>query len=255
VARRIAVVNQKGGVGKTTTAVNVAVALARRGQRVLLIDMDPQGNAGHFSGLIRQMAEAGQYTSADLVMETRAFEPVRDVLVSGLDVVPSRLRLAREELPLLRDTVSGMRRLATAVRAVETAYDYVLADCAPTLGMLALNAMVACPEILIPVRLATASLPGLKDLHETVLALQHSEPQVRVLGLVGTYFRQRLLGPSETLSTIREHFGAQVFDTVIHHAQGVEDACGRGRPVCVDAPGSRAALEFEQLTEEVIRRG
>ena len=131
-ARRISIVNQQGGVGKTTTAVNLAAALAARGRRVLLVDMDPQGNAGHFSGLVRRMAQAELFTSADLIMGRGAFAPVRDVLVPGLDVVPSTLRLAREELPLLRDTVAGMRRLASSLRSVEGDYDVILSGCWPS---------------------------------------------------------------------------------------------------------------------------
>ena len=120
--------------------------------------------------------------------------------------------------------------------------------------MLALNAMVACPEILVPVRLALASLPGLKDLQDTIAVLQDSEPDVRILGVVGTYFRERTNGPGETLEHIRQGFGEHAFDTVIHHAQGIEDACGRGCPICLSEPGSRAGAEYLQLTEEVISR-
>jgi chromosome partitioning protein len=257
-ARRIAVLNQKGGVAKTTTAVNLAACLAARGKRVLLVDVDPQGNAGHFLGLIERMQEGELYISYDfLLCPERPFAPQRDVVVSGLDVVPSNVRLAAAELPLLRDTVTGIQKLAVAVRRIEGEYDFVLADCPPTLGMLALNAIVACPEVLVPVRLAAATLPGLADLAQILEVVKDTEPAVHLMGVLGTYFAEGANGPKEALELIKqqEQFAGAVFDTVIHRAQLVEDACGKGVPVVLAAPKSRAALQYQALADEVLARG
>jgi chromosome partitioning protein len=260
VTRKIAVVNQKGGVGKTTSSINLAAALAAQGKRVLVVDMDPQGNAGHFLGLIERMQDPGLYISHDFLLSPeKPFEPQRDVVLPGLDLVPSSVRLAAAELPLLKDTVSGIRKLASAIRRVEAdydlAYDFILADCPPTLGMLALNALVACPEVLVPVKLAAATLPGLADLTEVLEVVRDAEPNVRLLGVLGTCFSEGAKGPKDALQLLREQFGGAVFQTVIHRAQGVEDACGLGKPVAIASPRSRAAMEYQALTEEVLARG
>jgi chromosome partitioning protein len=255
-ARRIAVLNQKGGVAKTTTAVNLAACLAAQGQRVLVVDVDPQGNAGHFLGLIARMQEPEVYTSHDFLLSPeKPFAPQRDVLVAGLDVVPSNVRLAAAELPLLRDTVAGIRKLASAVRRVEHEYHFVLADCPPTLGLLSLGAIVACPEVLVPAKLAAATLPGLADLMQTVEVVRDTEPSVRVMGVLGTSLVDGANGPKEALALLRKLFGQTVFETAIHRAQAVEDACGAGVPVCLSAPKSRAAAEYRALAQEVLARG
>jgi chromosome partitioning protein len=256
-ARRIAVVNQKGGVAKTTTAINLAASLAAKGKRVLVVDVDPQGNAGHFLGLVERMYQQPELSiSYDLLLNPeKAFAPQRDVVLPGLDVVPSNVRLAAAELPLLRDTVTGIQKLASAIRRVEGQYDVILADCPPTLGMLALCAMVACPEVLVPVKLAAATLPGLSDLCQILEVVRDTEPAVRLMGVLGTYFVEGANGPKDALHLIREQFDGAVFNTVLHRAQGVEDACGAGVPVCVASPKSRAAAEYEQLAEEVVSRG
>src|SRR5947209_14727608 len=134
--RCISVVNQKGGVGKTTTAVNLAVCLAQLGHRTLLVDLDPQANASHFLGFVTKLDEPGLYTTADFLLGRRALEPLRDVQGTGLDLVPSTDALASIELELLSSR-GGDRRLAGALRDVD-AYDFVIADCAPALGMLSL---------------------------------------------------------------------------------------------------------------------
>ena len=141
-ARRISVVNQKGGVGKTTTAVNLGVALAMRGFRVLLVDYDPQANASNFLGLVARLEHLRLFTAADLTLGLGRFQPLTDVLLPGLDLVPATDVLASVES---RHGPNGSRLLKRALDRVAHRYDFILADCAPTLGMLAVNAMVACP--------------------------------------------------------------------------------------------------------------
>lgn len=255
VTKRLAICNQKGGVGKTTTAVNLACTFAQRGKRVLLVDFDPQGNASHFLGLIEALDDPALYTSAELALGTKAFAPQKDCVLPGLDLVPATDSLAALEFELLRDSKQGAHRLGLALNAVSGAYDYVLVDCPPTLGMLAINALVAAGNVLIPVKLSPASVPGAVRLHQTLEALKDTNPYLKVVGVVGTFLNETAKAPKEVLSQLRALFGARaVLETAIHQAQGVDDAAGKGRPVVLVSPRSRGALEYTALAEEVFAR-
>lgn len=250
--RRIAVLNQKGGVGKTTTAVNVAVALAQQGKRVLLLDLDAQRNATQFLGL----DEVDSKTGADAFVLEGTFVPVRDVLVAGLDVVPATAQHALLERRLFGDAVSGPKKLKKALNAIQQVYDFVLTDCGPTLGMLALNAVAACPEVLIPIELAHAATVGALTLRQWLDDVRMDvEPSVRVLGVLPTFADDREKTPREMLTTLRSVFGTDLFETVIHTSAAIRDAAGQGRPVVLAAPQSRGAAEYQSLTQEVIARG
>ncbi len=248
---RIAVLNQKGGVGKTTTTVNLAVALAQAGQRVLVVDLDAQRNATQFLGV----DEAPGYSSTELVMGEGTFAPRRDVLVPGLDVVPAAESLALVERRLLENVLAGPRRLKRALQAHD-AYDVILTDCGPTLGMLALNAVAACPDVLVPIELAHAAAMGALTLQEFLADVRlELEPKVHILGVLGTFADRREKTPPQILETLRGLFGPAVFDTVIHTCAAVRDAAGTGRPVVLHAPSSRGAQEYLSLTQEVLNRG
>ncbi|HEX7602586.1 MAG TPA: ParA family protein [Polyangiaceae bacterium] len=251
--RRISVLNQKGGVGKTTTTVNIAVALALQGLKVLVVDFDAQRNASQFLGLADY---AANWSSADLVLGAGDFAPVRDQLVAGLDVVPATESLALVERRLLENIISGPKRLRRALEAVDAAYDFVLIDCGPTLGMMALNAIVACPEVLVPIELAHAAAMGAVTLRRFLEDVRVDiEPSVHILGVLGTFAATRERTPREVLNVLRDIFGGDVFSTVIHTAAAARDAAGHGRPVVLSAPKSRAATEYLSLTQEVIHRG
>lgn len=253
--KRVAICNQKGGVGKTTTAVNIAVLLAQRGHRVLLVDYDPQGNASQFLGLLDELDDENLYTSATLTLGTRPFAPKRDLVVPGLDLVPATDSLASLEFELLQDTRQGAHRLGAALSAVAQDYAFVIVDSPPTLGMLSINALVGCSNVLVPVKLSPASVPGAVRLHETLEQLRATNPYLKVTGVVGTFLAESAKAPREVLVQLRQLFGAQaVFETAIHTAQGVDDASGKGRPVVVSAPRSRGALEYNALVDEVLAR-
>lgn len=252
--KRLAICNQKGGVAKTTTAVNLAVILAQRGKRVLLVDYDPQANASQFLGLLDELEDEGLYTAANLTLGNKPFAPVRDCVVKGLDLVPATDSLASLEFELLQDSKQGAHRLGLALSAVGD-YDYVIVDCPPTLGMLAINALVGCGNVLVPVKLSPASVPGALRLHQTLEALRSTNPYLKVIGVVGTFLNEAAKAPREVLGQLRELFGKKtVFETAIHAAQGVDDAAGKGKPVVLSAPRSRGAQEYNSLADEVAAR-
>ena len=252
-ARRISVVNQKGGVGKTTTAVNLAVALAMRGNRVLLVDYDPQANASNFLGFVSRLEQADLYTSAELTLGMGSFDPLSDVLVPGLDLVPSTQLLASVESRLPAGQPLSLKR---ALDRIACGYDFILADCAPTLGMLAVNAMIACPDVLVPVRLEPASIPGALRTQATIDALRRTaDPSLRLFGALGTFHKETGVMARQAFDRVTSIFGPLMFETRIHQSDFVGRAAGKGVPIVLDAPRRREAIEYQQFTQEVIARG
>lgn len=249
---RIAVLNQKGGVGKTTTAVNLAAELARLGHRTLLVDFDPSRNATQFLGLGDDSSHAG---ASEFVLSGR-FEPIRNVLLPKLSVICATHDHALLERRLLENVLSGTRRLQRALDAVVADFDYVITDCGPNLGMLAYNAVVACPSVLVPVELAHAAAMGAALmrawLEDARIDLQ---PRIRILGVLGTFADDRERTPREIRAVLHSIFGPELFNTTIHTSAAIRDAAGKGRPVVLESPSSRGALEYQALTQEVVRRG
>jgi chromosome partitioning protein len=248
-ARRIAVVNQKGGVGKTTTAVNLSVCLALRGFRVLLVDYDPQANASHFLGFVSRLERSGVYSAADLTFGFGAFRPLTNVLLRGLDLVPAT--------PLLGSfPANGTQHLRQSLGRIEAGYDFILVDCAPALGPLSTNAMVACPEVVLPLRLEPASIPGALRTQATIEALRRTaNGDLRLSGVVGTFHKETGRMARDMRDEVVRLFGALAFQTAIHQSDAVGRASGSGIPIVVGAPRRREALEYQQLTQEVIERG
>lgn len=252
--RRISVINQKGGVGKSTTTSNLAVALAQSGKRVLVVDFDAQGNATAFFGLDPHVARWG---NAALVLDGgSAFSPLRDVLVPGLDVVPCVPDFALVERALFGDLIAGPKRFKRALDKHAAGYDVILTDCGPQLGMLALNAVVACPEVLVPIELAHAAALGAMTMQSFIASVQNDlEPTVRLMGVLPTFLDEREVTPREVLAQLHTLFGSAVFTQPIHTAASIRDAAGRGRPVVLEEPSSRGASEYRALAQEVVARG
>jgi chromosome partitioning protein len=251
-ARTIVFVNQKGGVGKTTTAVNVAAGLALRGQKVLLVDLDPQANATSASGIDRDGVAAGVYDA--LIEEAPAAECVVTA-EEGFDVMPASTALAGAEVELV-PAMARERRLANVLRALKPNYAWILIDCPPSLGLLTINAMTAADSVIIPVQTEYMALEGLSRLIETLdLVRNNLNPSIEIFGVVLTMFDARTRLATGVVEDVRGHFGAQVFATVIPRAVRLSEAPGYGQSIFKYDPEGRGAEAYGALTAEVLARG
>ncbi len=250
--RVLAVANQKGGVGKTTTAINLATALAAVERRTLLIDLDPQGNASTGLGFDRHHRPV---TSYDLLMgEARLDQAVTETAVPGLDLVPSVVDLSGAEIELAH-AERREYRLKAALADNMAGYDYVIIDCPPALGLLTVNALVAADSLLVPLQCEFFALEGLSQLLETVRRVkQVLNPTLNLLGIVLTMYDNRNNLSAQVAADVRDHMGVMVYETVIPRNVRVSEAPSHGKPALlydVDCAGSRASLH---LASEVLRR-
>jgi chromosome partitioning protein len=251
--RVITVANQKGGVGKTTTAVNMAAMLALRGARVLVIDLDPQGNASTGFGIDHNRERPSTY---DLLLNDR---PIDEVLVqaqeiAGLDCAPAAIDLAGAEIELV-SVVARETRLRRALASHADEYDYVFIDCPPSLGLLTLNALVAAGEVLIPIQCEYYALEGLGQLMKTVEMVQsHLNPELRVSTILLTMYDARTRLAEQVAREVRDYFGDLVLGTTVPRSVRVSEAPGFGQPVVTFDPGSRGALSYRDAAAELATR-
>ena len=250
--RTIAIANQKGGCGKTTTAVNVAVSLAEKGKRTLLVDFDPQGHST--IGLGHNIDEL-PVTIYDAI--TKSEISISEVILSTkfeqLDIAPSNVLLSGAEIELV--SVVGREFVLTKeFKTIEDKYDMCIIDCPPSLSLLTLNALVASTDIIVPVQVHYYAMEGLKQLFETVnIIKEHLHScNVEILGLLLTFVEKTTLLSRQTEKQMREYFGDLVFETVIHRSVRLAEAPSTGEPVLTYAPESRSTAEYRALAEEII---
>ena len=248
-ARIIAVANQKGGVGKSTTAVNLGAALAEEGATVLLIDMDPQGNASTGLGIPPQERRTTTYeVMASGVAAERAVMPTA---LERLSAIPSTIDLAGAEIELVSQFSREMR-LSRALDGVADSYDYVILDCPPSLGLLTVNSLAAADELIVPIQCEYYALEGLGQLLRNVrLVQQNLNPGLRLTGIVLTMYDSRTKLAEQVVAEVRRYFGSRVYDTLIPRSVRLSEAPGYGQPITSYDGASKGAKAYRALAREV----
>lgn len=251
-ARIFVVANQKGGVGKTTTAVNLAAGLAQAGQRVLLVDLDPQGNATMGSGIDKRALAASVY---DVLLEAAA---VADARVrsdkGGYDVLGANRELAGAEVELVT-LERRNQRLRAALQPVAGEYDFVLIDCPPSLSLLTLNGLCSAHGVIVPMQCEYFALEGLSDLVNTIKQVHANlNRDLQVIGILRVMYDPRITLQSQVSEQLKSHFGDKVFDTVIPRNVRLAEAPSYGQPGVVFDPAAKGAQAFIAFAQELVRR-
>ncbi|EOD64566.1 ParA family protein [Amycolatopsis vancoresmycina] len=252
-AKIMAMCNQKGGVGKTTSTINLGAALAEYGRRVLLVDFDPQGALA--VGLGIQPHELDQ-TVYNAIMErsVSATDVLMKTRVDGVDLLPSNIDLSAAEVQLVAE-VGREHTLLRVLRPVMNDYDYVLVDCQPSLGLLTVNALTAADGVIIPLECEFFSLRGVALLIDTIEKVQERlNPKLDIVGILATMYDPRTLHSKEVMARVVEAFGETVFDTVINRTVRFPETTVAGEPITTWAPKSAGAAAYRQLAREVIAR-
>ncbi len=251
-AQIFCIANQKGGVGKTTTSVNLAAALARIGQRVLLVDMDPQGNATMGSGVDKHTLSASVYEV--LIGQIELAQARLRSEKSGYDVVGANRELAGAEVELV-DQPQRERRLKAALATVDADYDFVLIDSPPALGLLTLNGLCAAHGVIVPMQCEYFALEGLSDLVNTIKQVHANlNRDLRLIGLLRVMFDPRITLQQQVSEQIKAHFGDKVFNAVIPRNVRLAEAPSYGLPGVVFDPASRGAKAFTEFAQEMVDR-
>lgn len=248
--RIISIANQKGGVGKTTTAINLSTVLAKRNKKTLLIDMDPQGNATSGVGIEKNLEKS---TYNLLIEEDQIEEVILKTDIKNLDICPSTINLAGAEVELV-SMMSREMRLKEKLESIKDNYDYILIDCPPSLGLITLNAFTASNSVLIPVQCEYYALEGLGQLLNTVkLVKKHLNKDLEIEGALLTMFDTRTNLSKQVVDEVKRYFGDKVYKTVIPRNVKLSEAPSYGMPITVYDPRSKGAKCYGKLGKEVIK--
>ncbi len=249
----IAITNQKGGVGKTTTAINLAAALASKGIRTLVVDMDPQANSSmSFLDIHELKLSLYEALTEDHIHLADVIQPAEKV--ENLFIAPSTIALAKIEAKLVGELDSHFR-LKDELEAVQELYDYIIIDTPPTLGIITVNALVAASHVLIPIQASYFALEGTDDLLETIDKIKvRANPQLQILGALITMYDKRTLLAKDIYEQIQHVFGSRVFETVITKSVRLEESPAYRESIFTFAPRSTGAYEYYRLSEEVLSR-
>ncbi len=249
--RVISVANQKGGVGKTTTSINISTILAKKGKRVLLIDADPQGNATSGIG-IEKKTDKSIYDV--IIEETKLEEVVIDTQVKNLKICPSNINLAGAEVELV-SMMSREYRLKERIDEDRENYDYIIIDCPPSLGLITLNAFTASDTVLIPVQCEYYALEGLEQLMNTVnLVKKHLNKELELEGAVLTMYDARTNLSNQVVKEVKNYFEDKVYKTVIPRNVRLSEAPSFGMPISIYDPKSKGAKCYEKLVKEILKK-
>lgn len=251
-AKIFCIANQKGGVGKTTTTVNLAAALSKIGQRVLMVDLDPQGNATMGSGIDKRHLEHSIY---EVLLHNIAIDEARQTSTScGYDVLGANRELAGAEIELVNASERN-RRLKNALVSVASRYDFVLIDCPPSLSLLTLNGLCSAHGVIVPMQCEYFALEGLSDLVATIKQVHANfNRELELIGLLRVMFDHRITLQRQVSDQIKEHFGSKVFDAVIPRNVRLAEAPSYGLPGVVYDPDARGSKAFLEFAHEMVQR-